>query len=166
MINPSNTKNKVSKRILALIRWIKPDSFVIDVGTDHAYLPIALLERKITRKILAIDNNVKPLAKARHNIQVAGYTDLIELRINDGLSNINFVGDEIIVIAGMGGVSISNILVEAKSRFKQNQTFILQPNWTWYELRKWLANNGFQIEQEQVIKEQNKFYSQLLFFYL
>jgi len=147
---------------LALIRWIKPDSFVIDVGTDHAYLPIALIDRKITHKILAIDNNYKPLVKGRHNIRLAGYTDLIQLRFNDGLKNINFTGDEVIVIAGMGGVLISNILQEAKSRFQKNQTFILQPNWTWYELRKWLADNGFQIEQEQVIKEQNKFYSQLL----
>ncbi|HHT25219.1 MAG TPA: SAM-dependent methyltransferase [Clostridiaceae bacterium] len=159
---PSNIKNNVSKRILALIHWIKPDSFVIDVGTDHAYLPIALIDRKITRNILAIDNNIKPLAKARHNIHKAGYADFIELRINDGLSNISFAGDEIIVIAGMGGVLISKILAEAKSRFQQNQVLILQPNWTWYELRKWLAENGFQIEQEQVIKEQNKFYSQLL----
>ena len=147
---------------MALICWIRPDSIVIDVGTDHAYLPIALIDRKITQKILAIDNNIKPLAKARHNIQTAGYQDIIELRFNDGLSNISFAGDEIIVIAGMGGVSISKILDEAKSRFRQNQILILQPNWTWYELRKWLAENGFQIEQEQVIKEQNKFYSQLL----
>ncbi|MGI6580055.1 MAG: class I SAM-dependent methyltransferase [Saccharofermentanales bacterium] len=161
MKNSGKTKNKLSKRIAALIRWIRPDSFVIDVGTDHAYLPIALIDRNITQKILAIDNNLKPLAKASENIRTAGYTELIELKINDGLSNISFTGDEVIVIAGMGGILISNILAEAKSRFRQNQTFILQPNWTWFELRKWLAKNGFQIEREQVIKEQNKFYSQL-----
>lgn len=146
---------------MALISWIKPNSFVIDVGTDHAYLPIALIDNKITDRILAIDNNIKPLARARSNILDAGYTGFIELKINDGLNGLNFSGDEIIVIAGMGGVLISKILDEAKSRFKPNQTFILQPNWTWYELRKWLADNGFKIEQEQIINEQNKFYSQL-----
>ncbi len=158
-------KFNYSKRILALTHWIEADSFVIDVGTDHAHLPLALVELGITRKILAIDNNLKPLATAEKNIIHAGFNDIIELRLNDGLRNINLNGNETIVISGLGGMLISSILAEAKQGIKINQKFILQPNWTWFELRKWLAENGFKIVKEQIVAEQNKLYSQLLVHY-
>lgn len=155
-------KFKYSKRILALINWIKTNSLVIDVGTDHAFLPIALIDQGITEQIIAIDNNQEPFKKATANIEKAGYTELISLILNDGLKDIIFNGNEIIVIAGMGGILISNILKEAKNRLQINQKLILQPNWTWFELRKWLAENGFEIEEEQIVFENNKYYSQLL----
>ncbi|HZJ69256.1 MAG TPA: class I SAM-dependent methyltransferase [Candidatus Eisenbacteria bacterium] len=156
--------NNYSSRIMALIDWIKPGSTVIDVGTDHAYLPIALMkfQKNYIGKIIAIDSKVKPLEKAARNIKKAGLDKQISLKLNDGLKDIPLVGDETIIVAGLGGMLISQILNQAKNCFSIKNNFILQPNWTWYELRMWLAENGFAIVKEKVIADQDKYYSILL----
>lgn len=154
-------KQNYSPRLNALLNWIEFDANVIDVGTDHAYLPIALLQltENISGKIIAIDSNVEPLKRAAENIKKAGFDKKIILKLNDGLKNISLKGDETIVIAGLGGMLISQILEKAKHKFTCKNSFVLQPNWTWYELRKWLAANGFKIIKEKVVEDQRKYYS-------
>ncbi len=152
-----------SERISALTYLIKADYPLIDIGTDHAYLPIALKQKGFQPIIKAVDINEKPLVKAKRNIQEAALqNDNIELILSDGLENINLQGDETIVISGMGGFLISKILERSLHKLKSSNHFILQPNWTWSHLRKWLAANGFPIYKEIIIKDRHKYYSTIL----
>ncbi len=152
-------KFAVSNRLQALSDWIEEDRFIIDVGTDHAYLPIAIAQIKRCKGILAIDSRAKPLQKARSNVKRAGLEEHIQLLLNDGLKGIPFKGNETIVLSGLGGFLISQILEQRKHDFSTENTFILQPNWTWYELRKWLSENHFRITREKVVRDQEKIYS-------
>ncbi len=149
-----------SKRISTLIELIEVDSPVIDVGTDHGYLPIALKQKGFEPSILAVDVNEKPLLKAAKNREVAGFTKKdIELILTDGLSNLQLRGNETIIIAGMGGFLIHKILEKDLHKIGPDNHLILQPNWTWFDLRKWLALKGFPILKEKIVEDQNKYYS-------
>ncbi|NLJ95478.1 MAG: SAM-dependent methyltransferase [Clostridiaceae bacterium] len=158
----SITNNRIySNRIAQIAALIEPGSFVIDIGTDHAHLPIALIQNNICQKVLAIDANKKPLLTAKTNIKRFNMQDNINLMLNNDLDGISLDGDETIVLAGLGGFLISKILEKHKSKFTSKHRFLLQPNWTWYDLRKYLADNGFAINQEIVLKDQGRYYSLL-----
>lgn len=127
---------------------------VADIGTDHGYLPIYLVKYGICKRAVAADVNEGPINSARKNIALTRVCEKIETRLSDGLENIDFA--DCVTISGMGGELMASIL----SGRKENMTrFVLQPQRSFDVLRRYLAENGFEIKKEAVCRENDKMYS-------
>lgn len=132
-----------------------------DVGTDHAYLPAALiLEGKIPFAIAA-DLRQGPLARARETARQAGLTGKVAFRLCDGLTGIRPGEVDAIAIAGMGGETIAAILKAAPWVRERGVPLILQPMSSMPDLRKWLWENGFAIQDERLAQEGYALYTAL-----
>lgn len=129
-----------------------------DIGTDHAYLPIALIDKNICNKAIAADIKKGPTLAAIRNIKQFGMEHRIEARMGDGLDPIHENEAEVIVIAGMGGILIKDILEKGISKAKTAKSLILQPMNAIEVLREWLNKNGFDIFDEELISEGEKIY--------
>ncbi len=127
---------------------------VADIGTDHGYLPIYLVKSGICKKAVAADVNEGPINAARKNISLMRMGDKIETRLSDGLKNIDFA--DCVTISGMGGELMATILAGRKDNMTR---FVLQPQRSYDVLRRYLAENGFEIKKEAVCRENDKMYS-------
>ena len=131
---------------------------VADIGTDHGHLPISLIKRQIASKVIACDINEKPLINAKTNIEKTK-TENIELRLGDGLAPIKPQEVDCIIIAGMGGEVISNILDASPFVKDKGYTLLLQPMTSADLLRRYLYNNGFSIVSETAATEGKRIYT-------
>ena len=143
---------KLSERLKLIASFIPDNVYLIDVGCDHALLDIYLVQTKKSIKVIASDINEKPLQGAAENIKKYGLLDKIELIQSDGLKQISDKVDTI-VISGMGGILISEIL--DKKYLGNIKNIILAPNNEFPTVRKTLYKNGFSLEQEILIREKN-----------
>ena len=142
--------------------YVREGSRLADIGTDHGYLPIALcLSGKISRA-LACDINPMPLCSARENIEKYGLSDRIETRLGNGLSPVGTDEADDIVIAGMGGELISEIIAACPWAKSGEKRFILQPMTRHDELYRWLCANGFSVERQGAVKDDGKYYTVIL----
>ncbi len=130
-----------------------------DIGTDHAYVPIYLAQNKISDFIIASDIKKGPLDIARSNVLKYGLSDKIELRLGAGLEPVGKNEVQSIVIAGMGGEVIKNILEKDKEKAMCAECLILQPMNSQDLLRKWLSDNNFLIFEEDITTEGYKVYN-------
>ncbi len=147
----------ISIRLKAIADLVPENSKVLDVGTDHGYLPIYLIKEGKAKSVIASDINEKPLEKAKQNIRNSGVKG-ITLRLCDGIENLE--NTNTVIIAGMGGEVISGILQRARNELRDKRPLlILQPTTSPEALRKQLWDNGFSIEKEVAVKENNKLYS-------
>ena len=129
-----------------------------DIGTDHAYLPAALLlEGKIPYAIAA-DLRHGPLLRAKETAAEYGCRDRMGFRLCDGLKGIRPEETDAIVIAGMGGETIAQILAAAPWVRERNVPLVLQPMSSLPDLREWLFQNGYQIEEERLAREEDAIY--------
>lgn len=148
---------KISKRLCTVASYVRSGAVVADIGTDHAYLPIYLaLENRIARGI-ASDINEGPISKARENIHKYGLDNVIDTCIANGLNNIESYAPTDILICGMGGELIAQIIEKSSYVKKQGVRLILQPMTMIRELREYLQNGFFTIA-ESVVCEDNKLY--------
>lgn len=141
-------------KIEAIASLITKDAKVIDIGTDHAYLPIYLYNNDITKNITGTDISSEVLKYSKKNLEKYQLEDKIKLVKSDGFKNIYEEYDEA-VIAGMGANTIIKIL-EDKHKVK---SLIINPHNKLYEFRKYMYNNNYKLEKEIVIKERNKYYN-------
>lgn len=126
---------------------------LVDVGTDHAYLPTyLLLEDKIPFAIAA-DLRKGPLSRARETAEQYGCTDRMEFRLCDGLRGIRADEVEAVAVAGMGGETIAHILSEARWVQELGLSLVLQPMSSLPELRLWLVENDFTLQKEHLVQE-------------
>lgn len=133
-----------------------------DVGTDHAYLPAALIGEGKIPSAIAADLRQGPLARAKETVRQAGLTGKVAFRLCDGLSGIRPDETDAVAIAGMGGETIAAILSAALWTRERGMPLILQPMSSMPELRGWLQANGFCIEEERLAKEGDTLYTALL----
>lgn len=145
-------------RLDAVLRSVPKNSVVADIGTDHAFLPIALVKSKIAKKVIACDVNKSPLESARANIAASG-AENIELRISDGLENVAFGEADVITVCGLGGDVIKNILSRCDWVKNKKITLLLQANSSADELRRWLFDNGFDVFREVGVFDNRRSYS-------
>ena len=150
----------ISLRLQTVASLIPDNSYVIDVGCDHALLSIYLVQTLKHVKVIASDINPNPLKIARENIKKYNLEKKIEIREEDGIKNLNKDVDTI-VIAGMGGILISKILSE-KDSLKNIKRIILSPNNDYPLVRKTLNNLGFMIHTEKIILDKRKPYLVIL----
>lgn len=144
---------KLSDRLELIANLIEKNETMADIGTDHGFLPIALWERGICKKLILSDVNKGPLEKARDNIKSTNIGFDFDLRIGNGLETILPGEVSTLVIAGMGGVLIAEILAADLEKSKSFKKIILQPRNGQSKLRYWLLTNGFNIIKEELVKE-------------
>lgn len=149
----------LSPRLQTVANFVPLECRFVDVGTDHGYLPLWLLQQKRIVSAIAADLNKGPLERARETS--ARYQIPLDLRLSDGLENILPSEVDVVAIAGMGGLTMVHILEQwtEKHPCLWDGRFLLQPMSTQYELRKWLVTHGFDIEQECTAKEEKQLYT-------
>ncbi|MFA5524624.1 MAG: class I SAM-dependent methyltransferase [Tissierellales bacterium] len=153
---------KLSPRLQAIADFVSIGAQVADIGTDHGYIPVYLVMNKISSKIIATDINIGPLRNASSYINKKNYGDNIETRLGNGLDCLLPNEVDTIVIAGMGGLLITEIIENSANITETVQYFILQPMAASEELRRYLYSNKYIIIDEKLAKEGNKLYEILL----
>lgn len=149
---------ELAKRLAALAAYVPYGSVVADIGTDHAYLPIFLVEKGICPKAIATDLNPGPFRSAGRKIAEHNQEDKIELRLGDGLKTLKPGEADVLVLAGMGGNTIREILAAAPDVLRKVKRLVLQPMADPGEMRRWLAGNGWKITDEELIEEDGRIY--------
>ena len=146
-------------RLSTLARMVDQGARIADIGTDHAYLPIQLVKEGKVDYAIASDVAAGPLQNAEKDIVAAGLKDKIETRLGSGLETVS-AKDRIdtVVIAGMGGKLMTNILDEAWSENFHFATLILEPNVGEPGVREWLSTHKYQIINEKIIAEAGHIY--------
>lgn len=132
---------------------------VCDIGTDHAYIPIYLIQNHVCKKAIAADVGQGPLSAAEENIRSHKLEDRIETRLGDGLEPIAEDEADVIVIAGMGGILIKDILERDIAKAKKAKGLVLQPMNALEVTREWLYVHGFEILDEELTNEGEKIYN-------
>ena len=155
-------KLELTPRLRMVADLVPAGERMADVGTDHAYLPAALvLEGKIPSAIAA-DLRPGPLSRAKITVREYGLNDKITFRLCDGLRGIRPEEIQAAVIAGMGGETIASILEAAPWVRERDVTLVLQPMSSISDLRLWLGQNGYRIVAEKLACEGNTLYTALL----
>ncbi len=152
-------------RLKTAAEFVRKNRIVADVGTDHAYLIAYLILNNISPFGYACDINSNPLKKALSTVKEYGIENKVELVLCDGLDKITKDSVDDIVIAGMGGETIVSILDACPWSKTQDKHYILQPMSKAGDLRRYLCENGFEIEQEKAVKDSDKLYTVMSVFY-
>ena len=147
----------ITPRLEMIIKHVRGKK-IADIGTDHAYIPIYLIENSLAGYVIASDINKGPLLIAGDNIKNHNLTEKIETRLGGGLSVLKENEADTIIIAGMGGILISEI-IDADIEIAKKSNLILQPMNAQYELRKYLLSHGFKITNEDIAVEGFKVYN-------
>ena len=154
----------LDSRLSCAASFVRDGAVVADIGTDHAYIPIYLLERGIARFAIASDINRGPLERARKNASEYGLADKMRFTLANGLEGIEPEREGVtdIVICGMGGELIASIIGASEYTKKDGVKLILQPMSCAAELREFLAKNGYRIADEQLCRAAGKIYTCIL----
>ena len=155
-------KTKIDARLLAVADLVSDGAYLADVGTDHAYLPLYLAELGKLSGAVASDIHKGPLESAEKNIREAGFADLISTVLTDGLQGLEPYPVTDVAIAGMGGLMIKGILEKASAFKERSVKFILQPMQHIPDLRRYLGESGFAIENDTQATADGKFYQIIL----
>ena len=149
---------KLTDRLLKIASLVSDGKKIADIGTDHGYIPVYLLkEGKVPFAVLA-DVNKGPLDNAHKEVIQNNLLDKVDLRLGSGIEVLEIGEVEEVIIAGMGGILISELL-EAKKEVAHNvEKLILQPMQAQEELRYYLLNNGYEILEEVLVREDFRIY--------
>ena len=140
---------------------ITPGLTVADVGTDHGYIPIYQVLTGRAERAYACDVAEGPLGRAVDNIRLYNVADRVDAVLSDGLIGLKDIKENIpesIVIAGMGGSLICRILTDGCKVAAGAKELVLSPHSEWYEVRRFLQDNGYKIADEDMVKEDGKYY--------
>lgn len=140
-------------RLTAVARYVLPGSIVADIGTDHGYLPVYLVAAGVCPQAVAGEVNWQPYESALKTVQEHGLTDWISVRQGDGLAVVKPGEVDTVVVAGLGGTTIQQILAGSPDVLTQVRRLILQPMVGAGNLRRWLLTNGWQIVDEELVAE-------------
>ncbi|ACA36962.1 Bcl-2 family protein [Streptococcus pneumoniae] len=153
----------ISKRLELVASFVPQGAILLDVGSDHAYLPIELVERGQIKSAIAGEVVEGPYQSAVKNVEAHGLKEKIQVRLANGLAAFEEADQvSVITIAGMGGRLIARILEEGLGKLANVERLILQPNNREDDLRIWLQDHGFQIVAESILEEAGKFYEFLV----
>lgn len=142
----------------AVAAMVTSGGVLADVGTDHGYIPIALIQRQKIKSAIAMDINKGPLARAQDNIASAQLGDYIQTRLSDGVAALGEGEADSILIAGMGGELVIHILSEGEKVCKAASELILQPQSDIRKVREYLRLHHYKIVDEDMICEDGKYY--------
>ena len=153
----------ISKRLELVASFVPQGAILLDVGSDHAYLPIELIERGQIESAIAGEVVEGPYQSAVKNVEAHGLKEKIQVRLANGLAAFEETDQvSVITIAGMGGRLIARILEEGLDKLANVERLILQPNNREDDLRIWLQDHGFEMVAENILEEAGKFYEILV----
>ena len=142
----------------AVASMVTAGNVLADVGTDHGYVPIALVQRKKIPRAIAMDINKGPLQRACEHIAEFRLEDYIETRLSDGVAKLEVGEVDTILVAGMGGELVIHILSEGKEVCRSAKELVLQPQSELEKVRKYLRENKYKLVDEDMIIEDGKYY--------
>ncbi|MGT2959517.1 tRNA (adenine(22)-N(1))-methyltransferase [Streptococcus caballi] len=152
-------ETRLSQRLTAVAAYVPQNARLLDIGSDHAYLPIYLVEQNRIHFAIAGEVVKGPYQSALSNVSSSALSDKIDVRLANGLAA--FEAEDMIdtiTICGMGGRLIAEILENGRAKLHSVQRLILQPNNREDDLRLWLAQNDFKIVDEEIMTENDKYY--------
>ena len=153
------SQSTLDARLAAAAQYVRQGAVFADIGTDHAHLPIYLLEAGIISRAVAADIAKGPLSKAEENAKLHNLHDKITFRLTDGLSGLSDLSITDVAICGMGGELISNIIDAEPFVRDEGIRLILQPMSKQDTLRRYLSENGFEIISEKLAFAAGRVYS-------
>lgn len=145
-------------RLKTIFEFIPPCRFLADIGCDHGFIPIEAVNKGIAKHAAACDISEPSLMKADKNIRFSGLSEVIEARLGGGLAPLGCREADVIIIAGMGGHLIADILYEGFEKIG-GAKLILQPMTNIPDLRRRLTGGGFRITAEKLAKEDRRIYT-------
>lgn len=148
----------LSERLRAVTELVTKGNRVADIGCDHAYTSIYLVEKGIAPCAIAMDINAGPIERAKENVALYGLADKIIVRRSDGVKELEAGEADTLLITGMGGLLMKKILSDKPEVTNRTKELVLQPQSEVEELRRFLHSIGFVITAEQMRKEDGKFY--------
>lgn len=149
---------QLSLRLLAIADMVTEGNRLTDVGCDHGYLPVYLIQQKKIPSAIAMDVRKGPLSRAQEHIRQYGLEEYIETRLSDGLEGQKAGEGDTLVIAGMGGPLMERILTDGKSVRDSFSELILQPQSDIPHFRRFIQSQGWVIAEEKMVEEDGKFY--------
>ena len=149
---------ELSRRLMTVAGGVTKGNRLADIGTDHGYIPIYLVQEGVCPSAIAMDVNQGPLDRADAHIREYGLSDKIGTRLSNGLEKLDPSEADSIVIAGMGGALMTDILTRGIHVVNAGKEFILQPQSEIFKVRHFLHDNGYAIVKEQIVKEEGKYY--------
>lgn len=158
---------KLSDRLQMIADLIENGQTVADIGTDHGFLPIYLWESGKSSRVILADISKGSLQKAIDNVEMQNFKEEtvnngFDFRLGNGIEVLQNGEVDVVVIAGMGGILMTEILGKNLNKSKSMKRFILQPRNSQGKLRWWLLNNGFIIKQEKIVRE-GKYICEVIF---
>ena len=148
----------LSNRMQALTDMVTPGTVITDVGCDHGFVSIYLVQKGISPRVIAMDVRSGPLEHAREHIREYGLEDRIETRLSDGLHSLKTGEAAGMICAGMGGPLMEKILTEGREQAQGFAELILQPQSEIAQVRAYLRTHGVRILEEEMILEDGKYY--------
>ena len=155
-------EHTLSMRLERVAAQVPAGARLADIGSDHAYLPVAMMRRGVITAAVAGEVATTPFQAAERTVHENGLEQQITVRLADGLAAIE-PGDGItaISVCGMGGETIRDILERGKAHLSGEERLVLQPNGGEQPLRQWLMDNGYRILGEELLRE-NRFYYEII----
>ena len=155
----------LSKRLKTIASFVPEGSRVADVGTDHGYMPIYLIQNGVAVSAVAMDVRSGPLSRAAEHVREYGLEEKIELRISDGLCALKEGEADTVIISGLGGPLMIDIMTRGQQVAQSVNCFVLSPQSDIPGVRVFLRENGYRIAREAFIKDEGKYYTVMQVFH-
>ncbi len=149
---------ELSERMSALVKMVTKGRIVCDVGCDHGFVSIYLVQQGIAPKVFAMDVRSGPLESAKEHIAEYHLEPYIEPRLSDGLKELQAGEADCMICAGMGGPLMEKILREGRTKARAMRELILQPQSEISRFRKFLRMENYEVVQEDMVFEEGKYY--------
>ena len=150
--------NHLSERLLHIAGQIRAGQTLADVGCDHGYLPIYLVQKGCMQRAIAMDINEGPLQRALEHIEREALGAYIQTRQSDGLEKLSPGEVDAVIIAGMGGNLTIDILTRGENVVRTLDQLILEPQSELAAVRAFLRENNYFVEAEDLVLEDGKYY--------
>lgn len=148
----------LSARLEAMLALLSPCRLLIDVGTDHAMIPVAAVERGIAARAIASDLRAAPLRASRASIRASSAAERIMIVRQDGLSALARSSVDAVLMAGMSGESMVRLCSSAANVLSDVTQLVLQPNSDAVAVRRWALDSGWHLADERMLLERGQFF--------
>lgn len=158
MMKKKETNVVLSKRLQAIASFVTTGSRTADIGCDHGFVPIYLVEQKIIPKAIAMDIGKGPLQRAARHIQEYGLEDQIETRLSNGMEQLKVGEVDTVILSGIGGPLMIQILEAGREIVRSLKELVLSPQSEIEQVRRYLVEQLFWIKEEKMVLEDGKYY--------
>ncbi len=149
---------RLSKRLSAVAKMVDQGSYLADIGSDHAQLPIYLLEQGVISYAEAVENKTGPFVRMKGNITSYGYSSRVHCSLSDGLDELD-EGADCVALCGIGGLLTCAILERGRDKLSHVDTIILDPHRDLREVRLRVSGLGYHLEDEEMVYEDKVYYT-------